>query len=114
MTSKRLTRYEQRYRELAGQLGRIGLISPGSLTRRYTLCGKPGCRCQADPPEPHGPYWQWTRKVAGKTVTRRLTGAEARLYAEWIANERKLRKSIAQMEQISRRAIEILLTQVSG
>lgn len=31
--------------------------------------GTPGCRCKADPPQLHGPYWQWTRKVAGKTVT---------------------------------------------
>jgi hypothetical protein len=28
---------------------------------------------QASPPQPHGPYCQLTRKIAGKTTTRRLT-----------------------------------------
>ena len=56
---------------------RRGLIAAGSLTRRYTHCTSPSCRCNAEPPRPHGPYWQWTAKVNGKTVTRRLTDAEA-------------------------------------
>jgi hypothetical protein len=33
-TIDRLAGYEQRYRELAGQLATIGLIQAGSLTRR--------------------------------------------------------------------------------
>ena len=31
------------------------------------------CRCKGDPPRLHGPYYLWTRKVAAKTVTVRLT-----------------------------------------
>ena len=56
---QRLAIYERRYRELAG----IGLISSGSISRRYTHCATAGCRCHADPPRPHGPYYQWTTKV---------------------------------------------------
>ncbi|MGH8903826.1 MAG: DUF6788 family protein [Egibacteraceae bacterium] len=44
----------------------------------HTCCGSPGCRCHADPPQPHGPYYQWTAKANGKTVTRRLTEHQAR------------------------------------
>jgi hypothetical protein len=76
----RLANYEQRYRELAQQLAEIGLISSGTVTRRYTHCATPGCKCKGDSPQPHGPYYQWTRKVNGKTVTRRLSAAEAKLY----------------------------------
>jgi len=47
-----------------------------------TTCGNPGCRCQ--PPQLHGPYWQWTTAVAGKTVTRRLTQAQYDAYAAWL------------------------------
>jgi hypothetical protein len=45
------------------------------------------------PPQAHGPYNQWTAKVNGKTVTRRLTETEAAHYREWIAiaNDRRLR-----------------------
>jgi hypothetical protein len=59
---------------------------PGSVVSRYTSCGKPRCRYLADPPQPHGPYYRWSRAVAGKTFSRRLTEAKAELYQRWIAN----------------------------
>ncbi len=98
--------------ELAGlkaQIAAVGFVSPGSVVRRYMPCGKPGCRCQGDPPQPHGPYWQWSHKVNGKTVTRRLTPDQARLYQQWIANRRRIDQLLAQMEQVSGQAAEILV-----
>ena len=67
-------------------------------------CGKPGCRCQAVPPELHGPYYQWTRKVAGKTATVRLTRSQATLLDTWIANGRRLDR--IQMQRVSHRATD--------
>jgi hypothetical protein len=112
-TTDRLAGYERRYRELAEQLAEIGLISSGSITRRYTRCGTAGCRCHADPPQPHGPYHQWTIKVDGKTVTRRLTDPEAKLYQEWIANDRRLRGVIRQMRQVSAKAGALKLKELA-
>jgi len=112
-TTERLAEYERRYRELAEGLAEIGLISSGSITRRYTRCGTPGCRCHADPPQPHGPYHQWTAKVNGKTVTRRLTDQEAKLYQEWIANDRRMRRLIKQMRQIAAKAGELKIKEAS-
>lgn len=109
--ASRLERYERDYRSLAAQLAEIGFISPGSLVVRTTSCGKPGCRCQADPPQRHGPYYQWSRAVAGKTVSRRLDEHQAELYRGWIANRRLLEQTIAQMEDLSAAAGEILLQQ---
>ena len=103
------TNYERkRYEDLKRAIADIGLIRRGSLVRRFMPCGKPGCRCQTDPPQLHGPYYQWTRKVRGKTVTVRLSEAEARLFAEWIGNDRRLRKILAQMERVSLKATERL------
>ena len=107
----RLETYERRYRALTAKLTDVGFISPGSLVVRETSCGKQGCRCQADPPRRHGPYHQWSRAVAGKTQSRRLTEPEARLYREWIANRRHLEQIITEMEKISAAAGEILLHQ---
>jgi len=107
----RLERYERIYRTLAAELAQIGLISPGSVVVRTTSCGKPGCRCQADPPQRHGPYYQYSRAVAGKTVSRRLDARQAELYREWIANRHHLEQIITQMEQISAEAAEIMLRQ---
>jgi hypothetical protein len=109
----RLQRYERTYRaladELAAELATVGFISPGSVVSRYTSCGKPGCRCQADPPQRHGPYYQWSRAIAGKTVSRRLNETEAELYRDWIANRKRLDAIITQMDKISADAGEILL-----
>ena len=58
------------------------------------------CRCHAKPPQLHGPYWQWTAKVEGKTVTLRLTPEQARLYKKWI-DDRQLRSLIERMRQIA-------------
>lgn len=56
----------------------------------------------------HGPYWQWTRKINGKTVTRRLNAREANLYTEWINNDRQLRALITQMRDIAGQATELI------
>ena len=109
-TTERLADYEQKYRDLAAELATIGLIHSGSVTRRYTRC----CKCHADPPQPHGPYYQWTAKTNGKTVTRRLTEDEATLYQEWIANDRQLRHLIRQMRQIAAKAVELKLKQAAS
>jgi len=113
-----LERHQRTYRalaeELAAELATVGFISPGSVVTRYTSCGKPGCRCRADPPQRHGPYYQWSRAVAGKTVSRRLNETEAELYRSWIANRRRLEQIIAQMEQTSAAAGELLLRQATA
>ena len=109
----RLERYEVQLRRLAAQLrseaGLLGWLASGSLVRRSTACGKVGCRCQADPPQLHGPYWQWTKKVNGKTVTRRLTEEQARLFQEWLGDRQRLRRTLSAMEAVSDKATAILL-----
>jgi len=111
--ASRLETYERKYRALAAQLTEVGFISPGSVVVRETSCGKPGCRCQGDPPRRHGPYHQWSRAVAGKTVSRRLNEPEAELYRQWIANRRRLERIVTEMETLSAAAGEILLRQAS-
>lgn len=113
-TGARLAAYEYRYRQLAEQVAEIGFISSGSVTHRYTRCGTPGCRCHADPPQRHGPYYQWTTKANGKTHTRRLTTTEALLYEEWIANDRRLRTVIKQMRELAAKAAELKIKQAAS
>ncbi len=106
-----LQQLRSRHQALAARLGQLGFAVPGSLVRRYTTCGKPGCRCQSSPPRPHGPYYQLTRKIAGKTITRRLSDAQAARYAEWTANQREQRRLLTEMQAISRQATELILQQ---
>lgn len=100
---------ERRYRALVAELVEIGFIHRGSLVRRYTRCGNPRCRCRAEPPKLHGPYWQWSGKLAGKTVSRRLSSTEAERYSEWIANNRRLSELVAAMRLVADQAITLIL-----
>jgi len=108
-----LADYEQRYREILGELTEIGFIRSGSVASRYNYCGKANCRCHADPPHPHGPYFQWTAKVGEKTVNRRLSAREAELYQEWIGNDRRLRALIDELRVVAEKATNIILEQAS-
>ena len=110
---QRLAALEAELARLKGELASVGFVCSGSVVRRYMPCGKPGCRCQADPPKLHGPYWQYSHKVNGKTITRRLTPEQARLYQQWIANRRRIDQLLARMEQVSSQATEILLREAA-
>ena len=99
----------RRYEALKRDVVDVGPIRRGSLVRRFMPCGKPGCRCQASPPQLHGPYYQWTRKVDGKTVTVRVNRDDAKLLRQWIANGRRLDKLVAQMERVCLRVTERVL-----
>jgi hypothetical protein len=92
-------------KELAS-IARTGRLLPGSITSRATHCGRPGCKCMADPPRPHGPYWQWTRKVAAKTVGRWLSPEQAADYQDWIDNDRRARRLLARLEAIGIAVLE--------
>lgn len=110
----RLADYNRRHRELTAQIAEVGIIAAGSVTCRYTRCTSAGCRCNADPPTPHGPYWQWTAKVDGKTVTKRLTATEAQLYQEWISNDRRVRALLDQLRTNDAKTADLLLKQAAN
>ncbi len=68
---------------------------PGSVVVRHIRRGKPNCVCKADPPALHGLYIEWTRTVAGKTVTRFLSEEQLCRYQPWFDNARRLRELVA-------------------
>ena len=95
---------QARAARVAAGLAAVGFALPGTLTERMTRCGHPGCRCHADPPRLHGPYHQWTRKIAGKTVTRILTDDQLADYQPWFDNQRRLRALVAELEPSARKS----------
>jgi hypothetical protein len=97
------------YEAIKAGLQRLGYVRPGSLVRRFMPCGKPSCRCMSDPPALHGPYYQWTLRIQGKTKTVRLNEYQARLCEEWIANHKKLKDIIRRMEAMSLKETDRLL-----
>lgn len=93
-------------RRIARALGEIDFALPGSIEVRRTRCGKRNCRCHAEPPQLHGPYVVWTRKVNAKTVTKVLTEEQLRDYQDWFDSNRQLRALIAELHALSLEVIE--------
>ena len=91
--------------ELAA-IARSGLVLPGSLTERHTRCGRSNCACHAEPPKRHGPYFQWTRKVANKTVGRWLSADQKDDYQLWVDNDRRARELLTRLEALGVAALE--------
>jgi len=89
----------QSYRKLASKLVATGPIIQGTITRRtITKKGKkPG---ESD--KSYGPYFQWTFKRAGKTVTVNLTSQQAKLFQKAIDNNRKVEDILSEMRRLSR------------
>jgi hypothetical protein len=93
-------------RRLARQIGSVGFVLPGTLSRRSMRCGRAGCHCHADPPQLHGPYWWWTRKVKARTVTRLLTDEQVEDYQQWFENMKSLRSLVSELENLSLKVVE--------
>jgi hypothetical protein len=92
---------ERRRRQILDQIASLGYCLPGSLVDRTSRCGNPNCRCHTDPAHRHGPYRSWTRKVAGKTVTRNLSDDQLQRYQDWFDNDRRLKALVAELEELS-------------
>ncbi len=54
----------------------------------------------------HGPYAEWTRKIGGKTITRRLTPAELAEYQPLFDNAKKLRALLTELQDLTLEIIE--------
>jgi hypothetical protein len=87
-----LAQLRRQYEQLRRPLGQIGLISQGSVQDRTARRGG-------------GAGYQWTRKVDQKTVTVALTPEQFGKMSEAVANYRKLRRQLRELEKLSRRII---------
>ena len=69
METNRESQLEVEIRKVKEDLAGIGDLRPGSLSTQYNVCGSANCKCKADPPQKHGPYYQvsFTRKGKGST-----------------------------------------------
>ena len=64
----------------------LGPVLPGSISKQWNVCGKPGCRCK-DPkhPQRHGPYYQLSYTLAGHSSTMFLKPGELAMARRCVA-----------------------------
>ena len=79
--------------------------------KRMMKCGHPQCACHRGPAQRHGPYFEWTYKVNGKTVNVKLSPQAAPLYQAATKQNRKLKAVLARMERLSRTVLARLAKQ---
>ena len=87
-----IAQLQRQYERWSRPLGELGLISQGSVQDRSTRRGG-------------GAGYQWTRKLDQKTVTVSLTSAQFDKMKEAVANYRRLRRQLRELEKLSRRII---------
>lgn len=83
---------QRQYQRLAQSLAGLGYISQGTVLDRSTL-------------HPPRSGYQWTRKIARKTITVALSAEQFQSLRQAIQNRRALQKTIAQMEKLSRQIL---------
>jgi hypothetical protein len=99
----------QRYVGLTHGLAQIGFVWPGTVQRQMLTCGKPQCACHKKPEARHGPYYYWTSKKNGKTISKKLSCEEAEILESWISNRRTIDATIKRMMKVSEHALGLTL-----
>jgi hypothetical protein len=102
-SDKQLQRLHARHARLSAQLADPGLLLQGTINevrpRRPDPAGK-GVKT-------YGPYYQWTWKQMGKTVTVNLSAGQRGAFQRAIDNHRKLERRLATLRALSRQILEL-------
>lgn len=92
-TNIRLQQIEHQITQIKSELADLGPLHPGSLSRQYNVCGKPGCRCKARPnPRRHGPYYKVSYVFRGRFTSRFVPRQELKAVRAELANYKRFRK----------------------
>jgi len=106
-TPATIAKHAHRFQELKRGLDRLEYFCKGTVLKRMTKCGKAYCACRSDPDKRHGPYFELTYKIEGKTVNVRLSPETAPLYKAASAQFRKLKTTLQRLEKISQTVLKL-------
>jgi Family of unknown function (DUF6788) len=93
---------ERRRAELYAELGRVGDFRRGSLNEVRRKCGKPNCACAAPGHPGHGPQWNLTRTVGGRTRAVHLRpGADLEKARREVAEYERFKDLVGQVTEVN-------------
>ena len=97
-----LAELERRREELYRQLGQVGDFRRGSLNEVRRKCGKPNCACAALDHPGHGPQYNLTRTVEGRTRARHLKpGPELEKIRREVGEYERFRDLVGQVTEVN-------------
>jgi len=85
---------EARIARIKTALAALGALRPGTLSAQYNVCGKPGCRCKADPPQKHGPYYQVSFTWQGNSHSEFVRREELATVRQQVGTYRRFRSLV--------------------
>jgi hypothetical protein len=86
------------YEKLKKELSAVGLIAQGTITPRRITKPDPSDRRKK---KSYGPYYQWTMKIKGRTVTVNLSPSQVREFKKAISTNRKLENTLTRLRELS-------------
>ena len=81
-------------------------VLQGTVLKQFKQCGKNNCRCHQNKKYWHGPYWIWTRKEKGETISKTLSENQAKMVKRLLQDMTKIYKFIEKWKILSLRHME--------
>jgi hypothetical protein len=87
-------------RAAAARLGDVEQVLAGALTEQARRCGTPGCRCAAGG-EPHGPYFYFSPRHAGRNRLRYVPVPLAQVVRRYLRRGEQAEAVLAEISAIN-------------
>lgn len=101
MRARTLRELTRRIDAIKRQIVALGPLRPGTLSQQYNVCGRAICRCKADPPQKHGPYYQLSYTWRRKSRTHFVREEELAQIQHELANYERLRELLDEWIDLS-------------
>jgi hypothetical protein len=93
---------ERRRAELFGLISQAGDFRRGALNAVWRKCGKPNCACARPGHRGHGPQWNLTRRIGGRTVNEHLKpGPELDKAQREVAEHQRFAALVEEVTEVS-------------
>src|SRR5450755_3944169 len=93
---------ERRRAELFGLFSQVGDFRRGALNAVWRKCGKLNCACAQPGHRGHGPQWNLTRRISGKTVNVHLKpGPELEKAGREVAEHQRFAALVEEVTEVS-------------
>jgi len=104
-----LDQLQRRLERLKQSLLSLGPVLQGTILSRVIQRPDPG---HPEQTRNYGPYYQWTRKLDGRTTIQNLTPSQAKTYLRAIREHRKMERILAEIRDVSLKILELTTTGV--
>ena len=105
MEDNNMNEIEKQYLNIKKELLKLGFIIYGSVNTVYHRCGRSYCKCKKDKSKLHGPYYLWTWKEKGKTISKKLSLKQVEIFKMLKKNKKAFDLITERMKNLSRKYI---------